>query len=434
MRRVPFIAVTLTVLLAVAIACDIFFAPPVFSQDVYDGNQISIGTHADEAGAGQPRSATSDPRSVTLPFTMDHNRMIVDVEFVRSDGTVRPARAWVDTGNEVLMLSKPLAHDLGIDVSGVKDKGLQVELPKPAPLLRFGGLSVPTEGIRTEVLPGDTVWHGVPADFNLPASLLRNEHLVLDYPARRLTVARPGVLKPEGAAIPCRVNTETGLFMVTAVLDGDTVQLGVDNGSAGTWLSDSLTKAWTTRHPDWPRATGAAGSANFFGFPFESGGVLMRLPVLNLGPVRALDVALLGLDQSFFDWYSRKSAGSVLGFIGSNVLRNFRLEVDFPNQMTYWTAGPPDKLNDLDIVGLTLRPGDDGGYTVSGVVSRDGGPTVAGVQPGDRLISVDGLDAATTTMGALVDALRGRPGSKHTIVLERAGKRFAVKAEVKRLP
>jgi hypothetical protein len=395
---------------------------------------LSLTAQGHDGAEGARPPGTDEPLSVTLPFTLDHNRMIVDVEFVRSDGTVRPARAWVDTGNEVLILSKPLAHDLGIDVSGVKDKGLQVELPAPAPLLRFGGLLVRTEGVKTEVLPSDSVWQGLPADFNLPVSLLRNEHLVFDYPARSFTIARPGVLKPEGVAIPCRVNAETGLFMVTAVIDADTVQMGVDNGSAGTWVSDSLTKAWTTRHPAWPRATGAAGSANFFGFPFESEGVLMRLPELKIGPVRAQDVALLGLDQSFFNWYSGKSAGSVLGFIGSNVLRNFRLEVDLPNQMTYWTAGPPDKLNDLDIVGLTLRPEADGSFTVVGVVSEGGRPTVDGVQPGDRLIRVDGLEVTGATMGAVVDALRGRPGSKHTVVLERAGRRFTVKAEVKRLP
>ena len=419
MKRPSLTLVSVTVLLAAATADGIFTTPPV------------------ESRPPAPSAATAaedEPPSVTLPFTMDHNRMIVEVEFVRPDGTVRPARAWVDTGNETLILSKPLARDLGIDVSGVADEALLMELPPPYPLLRIGGLSLSLEEGKAQVQSGDLVWYGLPADFNLPVSLLRNEHLVLDYPARRLTVARPGALKPEGAAVPCRVNAQTGLFMVSAVMDGDTVWMGVDNGSAGTWVSDSLTTAWTARHPDWPRAAGAAGSANFFGFPFESTGVLMRLPELGLGPLRAQDVALLGLDQSFFDWYSRKSAGTVLGFVGSNVLRNFRVEVDFPNQMTYWTAGSAGTPNDLDIVGLTVRPEADNGFAVAGVVSRDGKPTLDGVQSGDRLISVDGLDVADKTMGAVVDALRGRPGSKHTIVLERGGRRLTVEAAVLRLP
>ena len=89
-----------------------------------------------------------------------------------------------------------------------------------------------------------------------------------------------------------------GVFRMDVVLDGETVQRGVDNGSAGTWVSDTLSKTWQARHPDWPHATGAAGSANFFGFPRESQGTLMRLPELGLGPLRARDVTVLGLDQS----------------------------------------------------------------------------------------------------------------------------------------
>jgi C-terminal processing protease CtpA/Prc len=124
----------------------------------------------------------------------------------------------------------------------------------------------------------------------------------------------------------------------------------------------------------------------------------------------------------------------VLGFIGANVLRNFRLEVDFPNQMTYWTAGPRDTVNDFDIVGLTVRPDADSSFTVVGVVSEDGKPTVEGAQPGDKLVSVDGFEVTGATMGTVVDALRGRPGSRRTIVLERAGKRLTIEAAVKRLP
>lgn len=410
MNRRPFSLAPLTMALTASIAAALFPISPAFSQKA------------------------NEPLSATLPFTLDHNRMIVEVEFVRPDGTVRPARAWVDTGNEVLILSKPLARDLGFDVTGLTDNARSMDLPAPAPLLRMEGVLLRMEGIRARVQPGDSVWYGLPADFNLPVRLLRNEHLVLDYPARRLTIARPGVLKPVGTPIPCRVNAETGLFMVAAVIDGDTVQLGVDNGSAGTWVSDSLTSAWTARHPDWPRAVGAAGSANLFGFPLEAEGVLMCLPEMRLGAVRAENVGLLGLDQSFFDWYSRKSAGPVWGFIGSNVLRNFRIEIDFPNQMTYWVAGPPSELNDLDIIGLAVRPEAAGNFVVTDVVSKGGKPTVDGVRPGDRLISVDGLDVANQTMGAVVAALRGRPGSKRTIVLEREGKRLAVEAKVLRLP
>ncbi len=376
------------------------------------------------------------PRSATVPFTLDHNRMIVEAQFVRPDGTIRKARAWVDTGSQNLVVAEPLARDLGLDLSGLKKDGPKdsADSSSPAPPVRLGGLPLDMERIKVRVFPGTGLRAGVPAEAMLPASAFRRDHVVFDYPALRLTVARPGTLKPRGTAVPCRVNPETGLFLIAAVLDGETVQMGVDNGSAGTWVSETLTAAWQARHPDWPHATGALGSANFFGFPFETQGTLMRLPELRIGALSARDVAVLGLPQGLFDWYSKKSAGAVAGFIGANVLKGFRLEVDFPNGMTYWEAGPPPVPGDLDIVGLTLRPEVGGGFTIAGVVAKDGKPAVAVVRPGDKLIRVGSLYTTGALMGQVVDTLRGKPGETRTLVIEREGKQLAVEAKVTRFP
>jgi hypothetical protein len=377
--------------------------------------------------------AVGDAAAATVPFTLDHNRMILEVEFVRADGTVRTASAWVDTGNEVLMLAQPLARELGYDVAALETGERSVDLPAP-PSMRVCGLPLPVDGVKTRAFAGRRVLPGVPAEANLPASLLRNERVIFDYPAGLFSIARPGTSGPRGVPIPCRVNAETGLFMIPVTAGGDTLPFGVDNGSAGTWVSDSLTTRWASRNPEWPRATGAAGSANFFGFGFEAGGALMRLPEIMIGSARARDIAVLGLDQRMFDWYSGKSAGAVSGFIGANVLKAFRLEVDFPNRMTYWEAGASPDPGDLDIVGLTLRPEVDGGYTIAGVVSKDGKPAIEGVEPGDRLIRVDEMEVADATMGAVADALRGAPGATRLLVIQRKGESSAIEAKVLRLP
>ena len=371
------------------------------------------------------------PASVTVPFEMDHNRMFVEVEFLRPDGTVRKARAWMDTGNEALVLQEPLARELGYDVPA-GEAGTWVLLPK-APGLRLDGWPLDSADVPAGVLRGPRVRPGLLVEAQLPASLFRKCHVILDYPARRLTVARPGALKPRGVPVPCRVNDKTGLFLVEAIADGEILALGVDNGSSYTWVSDTLTKAWSGRHPDRPYAVGAAGAANFFGFDFESEGTLMRLPELRIGGVRAPGVGVLGASQGLFEWYSKKSAGPVKGFIGANVLKGFRVEIDFPARTTYWEAGPAADSFDLDIVGLTLRPDADGGYTVAGVVVKDGRRAVEDVRPGDRLVRVDALDTAGAAMGAVVDAMRGTPGMTRTLVLEREGKPFVVKAKTMRL-
>jgi hypothetical protein len=387
-------------------------------------------------GVEAARRAPAVAGSVTVPFTLDHGRMIVDVELTRPDGTARRARAWVDIGNDALVLAEPLARELGLDLSLLRPgrSGPPVATRSPAPPLRLGGMLLAADSVKVLVSSGAHLRAGVGVEVQLPASALRHHHVVFDYPMSQMTVARPGAQKPRGTAIPCRVNPGTGLLMVAATLDGETVWLGVDNGSAGTWVSDTLSKRWQARHPDWPHATGAAGSANFFGFPFESQGTLMRLPELGLGPLRARDVTVLGLAQSMFDWYSKKSAGPVLGFVGANVLTGFRLEIDFPGQMTWWQADSPADRRDLDIVGLTLRPEPGGGATVTAVVAKEGRPIVKGVEPGDRLIAVDGHDLATARMGDVVDALRGEPGAMRTLVLEWHRQRRTVQVRVTRLP
>jgi len=400
---------------------------------------IAIAAAANVSASNDPRPGSEpreEPSSATVPFTLDHNRMTVEVAFVRPDGTLRKARAWVDTGNQSLNLAEPLARDLGLDTSVLAAGGSQhsVESPSPAPRMRLGGLALDTTGVPVRIHPGALVRPGVQAEANLPASALRTSHVVFDYPAGRLTVARPGSLEPRGIPVPCRVNAETGLFLVSASLDGETVAVGIDNGSAGTWVSDHLTSVWHSRHPEWPVTIGAVGSANFFGFDFETAGTLMRLPEMGLGAVTLGDVILLGLDQRMFDWYSRKSAGTVAGFIGANVLKRFRLEVDWPNRMTYWEAGPASGDHDLDIVGLTLRPEPDGGYTVAGVAARGGRATVDAVEVGDRLVRVGPLDATGAPMGAVEDALRGAPGETRTLVLDREGRTVTVEAMVTRFP
>ena len=355
--------------------------------------------------------------------------MFVEVEFLRPDGAVRPARAWVDTGNEALVLQEPLARELGFDVPAGKEEW--APLPK-APGMRLNGMPLEASDVPAGVLRGPRLRPGLLVEAQLPASLFRRYHVVLDYPAKRLTVAMPGVLKPRGTPVPCRVNPETGLFLIETSLEGEKVALGIDNGSSYTWVSDSLTKAWTERHPDRPSAVGAVGAANFFGFGFEKLGVLMRVPEMGLGALTVKGVGVAGFPQELFDWYSKKSAGPVRGFIGANVLKGFRIEVDFPNGMTYWQAGPAPDPFDLDIVGLNIRPEDDGGYTIAAICVKDGRPAVEGVQPGDRLVRVDSFDTAGAPMGRVVDALRGEPGTTRTLVIERGGERIVVKAKTVR--
>jgi hypothetical protein len=373
--------------------------------------------------------------AVTVPMVLDHDRVTVRVQLSRAGSQPVEASAWIDTGGTKLVLAEPLARALGFDVSGLGTAGADaLDTAMPAPGIRIGTAGLDTAGLPVSIRAGGVAWPGVRAACTLPARCLRRLRVVFDYPAKQFTVGPSGAMTPVGIPTPCRVNPETGLIMAEGVIDGEPVALGIDSGSAGTWVSTRLTSAWLSRHTDWPRAEGAAGSTNFFGFPFETRGSLLHLPALAIGAVAIRDVAVLGLMPELFEWYSGKSAGPVDGFVGGDVLARFRLEVDVPSQTCWWKAGPAHAWRDLDIVGLAIKADADGGYRVAGVVSRRGVPAVAGVQTGDRLLQVGSLAATGARMGDVIEALRGRPGDTRRLIVERAGRRLAIDASVVRLP
>jgi hypothetical protein len=391
---------------------------------------VFLSAAASEAG---PRAAATP--SATVALALDHNRITIPLELRAAGGAARTVRAWVDTGGTTLVLTASLARALGLDLTGLPDASeSSVATRVPAPAIRIGDVPLDTEGMTVSIRAGRFALPGVQADCILPARCLRRLHVVFDYPARQLTVAEAGSVEPRGTPVPCPVNPATGLFMTDATIDGEPVKLGVDTGSAGTWVSDTLTSAWLARHPDWPNAVGAAGSTNFFGFPFETQGKLVRLPTLSIGPTTVNDVAVLGLTKKLFDWYSGKSAGSVAGFVGADLLVRYRLEVDFPAQTCWWQRGPAQAWHDLSIVGLTLRPEADGSYAVAGLVLRGGRPLVEGVESGDKLVRIGTLVTLNARMGDVMDALRGRPGETRTLYLERGGKQVVVTATVVQLP
>jgi len=92
----------------------------------------------------------------------------------------------------------------------------------------------------------------------------------------------------------------------------------------------------------------------------------------------------------------------------------------------YFDIGRLATLPDFDVVGLILRPEDNGNYTILGVADFDGKPSVDEVQAGDRLVAVNDIAVTGATMGQVWSALGGSPGQERKLTVERAGKQFAV--------
>jgi hypothetical protein len=281
----------------------------------------------------------------------------------------------------------------------------------------------------------------------LSGSVLKSYQAIFDYGKRTLTIAQPNALKARGDAASCRVNEKTGLISVAAIVGGRPYQLAIDCGSAYSWIRNEIAEQWVEDHPDWKRGTGAVGESNMQtrADDAETKGTILRLPEIKIGSLRLKRIGAIGISArappippvpgesqaqgDFFDWYSKKAPERVVGWIGGNVLKGFRVMIDFPRQMTYWERESELDPDDLDQVGVILEKRDTG-YFVAGIAQKDERPTVDGVLAGDRIIQVDDLQLSNATRGAIFSALHGEPGSVRMLIVEREGKRLTLPVRV----
>jgi hypothetical protein len=136
--------------------------------------------------------ASGSDVSGTVPFIFDDNRVFAELRFVRPDGTLRKAVAFVDLGTPRMVIEQKLLQEL------------QPDQKKPLSL-RFGNLETQIREFETDTDLGFTGRDGkrnIPVEAVLAGSVLKNYQVVFDYANRTLTIAQPGTL--EGKARVCR--------------------------------------------------------------------------------------------------------------------------------------------------------------------------------------------------------------------------------------
>ncbi|MCJ2094887.1 peptide-binding protein [Methylobacterium sp. J-072] len=385
-----------------------------------------------------PAAVASDAATTRVPIVYGSQRPLVELVFTGADGRERRVLAWVNMGAPTAVLSKNLYRELGIGAG--RDLAFRIgEI----------GITVPAASVTDG--PGeldgrdlfDLLFAPRRVEAILPASVLRRFTIVLDPAARTLTLAPPGTLKPTGVPIPIRVDPATGIATVEARAGETVLPLVLDAGAPYTWLRGTAVAGLLRLHPEWHRADGAVGHSNLAmaDLGLERDGTLVRLPDLALGDLVLPAVGALGtgpmlgrvgdalVGEMFWDLWQRPAPIPVAGWLGGNVLSDFRLTIDYAAGQSTWQRQRPADPHDLDGIGLTLvRSGDD--YTVGRVAERTGEPLVAGVEPGDRLVAVDGRPLRGAAPEVAWDALRGRPGTIRRLDLERDGRPVQMEAPV----
>jgi hypothetical protein len=276
-------------------------------------------------------------------------------------------------------------------------------------------------------------------DANLPSTILKQYHIIFDYPKHQFTIANSGRNNPRGNPSPMYVHPTTGIIQMDALIGNDSLSFALDNGASYSFMSEEELMKHANAHPEWPHMTGTLGSANMWGWwpANEHLFPVVRIHAMHWGQQALENIGIVGVPRfssngpTLGDWYSQKTALPVVGFLGANALKSFRIEIDYASSLIYFEKSTACNAPEMDMVDLSIRQVADSSYQIIGLVEENGATYVQGVEPGDILISIGNLKTKSLTMGTVVDALRGRPGDIRMLVLERDGKQFTVKATVR---
>jgi len=386
--------------------------------------------------AQQKNVRSNSQAAVTVPATIDHNRVVIRGDLRLPDGSTQSIRVWVDNGNPDLYMSRRLATLLGLPV---KCGDQECASPPPADLA-IDGMSIPLTGVKEAKIPLRPVDQaavlalGMDAEINLPSIILRNYDVLVDFVDRKFSIGPPGSIHFRGPSVKVVMNATNGLIQVPSQIKGKKYNLALDVGSCVSFLSEELFDKLATAHADWPRMVGAIGSANMWGAPEESKWKIMRLDRLQFGPLFLANAAVVSLPKPILDFFEKRAGAPTVGVVGSNLLMNYRVGIDYAHSMVYLELGRPFNFPDFDVVGLILRPEGDGQFTILGVADFEGTASVPagadGVQPGDHLVAVNDLPVHGVTMGQVWSLLGGTPGKEKKLTIERAGKEFTLTVRV----
>jgi hypothetical protein len=372
------------------------------------------------------------PQSVTVTITLDHNRIVIDLDLALPDGTMHRTHAWVDNGNPELYLSRHLATLLGLSVT-CDDHACSS--PSPRAII-IGGMSISLASVKEATIPlkpvnaASVMAPGMNAEMNIPSAVLRNFDVLINFPGHELTIAQSGTLKFKGVVARVIVNAENGLIEVPSQIENKKYNLGLDVGSSISFLSGEIVEKLSTVHADWPHMTGAVGPANMWGLDVEPNWKLMRLDRLQYGPLFLTGIPVVSLPQVAASFFEKRAGVATAGLLGTEALLNYRIGLDYAHSTVYFDFGRTSNFPDFDVIGLILRPDDDTGFIILGVADFDAKPSVPGVQAGDHLVAVDGTPVPGSTMGQVWLMLGGLPGQERTLTIERDKKTFTVIAKV----
>ncbi|GER90343.1 hypothetical protein KDW_45050 [Dictyobacter vulcani] len=367
---------------------------------------------------------------------VSHNRPYVDLRVTTNHGYSRMARFLVDTAGMALIFTEALVQDLDLPLQDAPFlfSGTHVFHCFSPPTLSIGPYNLDLAS-ATALMAVNTcsLFSGEEVDGILPCGLLSDYCVLLDYPAGVFALAPTCSSARSGEPVPISIHPHSQFLRVQATIAGDQYGLLLDTGASCTMISEAVMQNWEQQFTAWPRAQAAVGSANM-GVPGEEYATMMRIPRATLGSLLLREITVVSRPDGIFEARSSSfMTAPIVGALAGNVLKQFRIEIDYRHEMSYWEWCGNSYPYDMDMVGLTLSLNLDHTYYVTAVSDCNYASVRQSVQVGDRLLQIDGLVVTGLPLPTVVTALQGSPGQHYTLLLEREGELRSVSVATARI-
>ena len=286
-----------------------------------------------QAAIGNPPPAAPPDDTILFasPTRKDRIGRILAPVMINGRG---PFRLMVDTGASYSTVSPQLVDTLGLEssdeypfvVNGVTGSARAPSVP--IEILQAGDLE-----LRSLRLP--VIWAPVMAgaDGILGAAGLREERIMVEFARNRVTITRPPIgLAPRGFQRVHATLMDNGLMTVDVRVGGVRAIAIVDTGAERSLGNQALRDA--LRH--WQSTRKAPDFTDVFGTTSEiAKGEKGMAPIITLGPLKLIDLALIYGDFHIFDvWNLRDRPAMILGMDVLGTVRS--LGIDFRNRELYF--------------------------------------------------------------------------------------------------
>ncbi len=347
---------------------------------------------------------------------------IVTLDLKRIDGTKRSARFVFDSGGGAIILDEGLANDLGLQSAGatVTDGGVRF-VPTVPPVAQFGSTLVVLSSSKAFIHVGESSFDSRErVEGLLPGKALEPYQVVLDYPKQRFSIAPAGCIPHRGEQVPSPFVPASGHPGISVTINGAKYGLLLDTGSRATLARRDLLEHLSAVHPSWPHSVG--------GKEF-----LLRVPEMMWGTFHIRNVLLVSRPDATYSPSHYETPEPIAGALGGNVLRTFRVEIDYPHGETYLEQSAEEAGKDMNSAGLVLDIDTAHHLVVRAISTTAAALTKRNVRPGDEILEIEGKRENPWTIIDASNALGGTVGKRKQLVIRRGGKVLSTSVVVSEL-